>query len=206
MACNTSIVSVNCLFALYFTDAGLSSQTSSNPEVKALVRWLKSVPVDQDTINKVNSIDLQLLFLLTALFFHSGLCRIAHLPTAHPHVFVFISSWSLMSSPWTACFAWPPGMTWHTVESGEHHSHCSRPTWERNDEGIALRGFWLQKPVQSALLVRISSQSPTGVFLSRLPNPVLISLFRGGMLCRVWAAITAHRNTQLSEDGEDTPL
>ncbi|XP_041649487.1 mitogen-activated protein kinase kinase kinase 5 [Cheilinus undulatus] len=34
-------------------DAELSVQKSSNPEVKALVRWLKSVPVDQDTIEKL---------------------------------------------------------------------------------------------------------------------------------------------------------
>ncbi|XP_074540112.1 mitogen-activated protein kinase kinase kinase 5 [Halichoeres trimaculatus] len=32
-----------------------ASQKSSNPEVKALVRWLKSVPVDQDTIDKLVS-------------------------------------------------------------------------------------------------------------------------------------------------------
>lgn len=36
-------------------DGELASRTSSDPEVKALVLWLKSVPVDQNTIDKVNS-------------------------------------------------------------------------------------------------------------------------------------------------------
>ncbi|XP_022075321.2 mitogen-activated protein kinase kinase kinase 5 [Acanthochromis polyacanthus] len=36
-------------------DGELTSKKSSNPERKALVRWLKSVPVDQDTIDKLLS-------------------------------------------------------------------------------------------------------------------------------------------------------
>ncbi|XP_073340974.1 mitogen-activated protein kinase kinase kinase 5 [Pagrus major] len=45
-------------------DGGLASQTKSNPEVKALVRWLKSVPVDRDTINKLLSHEFTLDCLL----------------------------------------------------------------------------------------------------------------------------------------------
>lgn len=43
------------LWSLCIIDGGLALQKNSNPEVKALVRWLKSALVDQDTINKVNS-------------------------------------------------------------------------------------------------------------------------------------------------------
>ncbi|KAM8735760.1 mitogen-activated protein kinase kinase kinase 5 isoform 1-T1 [Acanthopagrus schlegelii] len=45
-------------------DGGLASQTNSNPEVKALVRWLKSVLIDQDTINKLLSHEFTLDCLL----------------------------------------------------------------------------------------------------------------------------------------------
>uniref|UniRef100_UPI003AAD996C mitogen-activated protein kinase kinase kinase 5 n=1 Tax=Centroberyx gerrardi TaxID=166262 RepID=UPI003AAD996C len=91
------------------TDDGQSLQRSSNPEVKALVRWLKAVPVDQDTIDKLLSHEFTLDCLL--------------------------------------CMA------------------C------RDD--------------------------------------LMYSGIRGGMLCRVWAAITACRKTQLSthtEESEDTVL
>lgn len=47
-------------------DVELASQKSSRPEKKALARWLKTVPVDQDTINKVNSAKAQL-----CLFFNT---------------------------------------------------------------------------------------------------------------------------------------
>ncbi|XP_026227916.1 mitogen-activated protein kinase kinase kinase 5 [Anabas testudineus] len=86
-----------------------SSQKSSDPEVKALVRWLKSVPVDQNTIDKLLSHE----FTLDCLLY---------------------------------------------MASRDDLIYC----------GI-----------------------------------------RGGMLCRIWAAITAHRKTQLSphnEDSEDTLL
>ncbi|XP_071392057.1 mitogen-activated protein kinase kinase kinase 5 [Centroberyx affinis] len=46
------------------TDDGWSPQRSSNPEVKALVRWLKAVPVDQDTIDKLLSHEFTLDSLL----------------------------------------------------------------------------------------------------------------------------------------------
>ncbi|KAM7383136.1 hypothetical protein PAMP_002818 [Pampus punctatissimus] len=36
-------------------DAWMASQKSSNPDVQAMVRWLKAIPVDQDTINKLLS-------------------------------------------------------------------------------------------------------------------------------------------------------
>lgn len=90
-------------------DGGLASQKRSNPEVKALVRWLKSVPVDQDTIDKL----LYHEFTLDCLFY---------------------------------------------MASRDDLMYC----------GI-----------------------------------------RGGMLCRIWAAITARRKAQLSthnEDSEDTLL
>ncbi|XP_035528751.1 mitogen-activated protein kinase kinase kinase 5 isoform X2 [Morone saxatilis] len=90
-------------------DGGLASQKSSNPEVKALVHWLKSVPVDQDTIDKLLSHE----FTLDCLLY---------------------------------------------IASRDDLMYC----------GI-----------------------------------------RGGMLCRIWAAITARRKTQLSthnEDSEDTLL
>ncbi|XP_029928607.1 mitogen-activated protein kinase kinase kinase 5 [Myripristis murdjan] len=45
-------------------DHGLSSHRSSNPEVKALIRWLKAVPVDQDTIDKLLSHEFTLDCLL----------------------------------------------------------------------------------------------------------------------------------------------
>ncbi|XP_034553721.1 mitogen-activated protein kinase kinase kinase 5 [Notolabrus celidotus] len=90
-------------------DGELALQKSSNPEVKTLVRWLKSVPVDQDTIDKL-------------------LC----------HGFTF---------------------------------DC---------------------------LLHIASR-----------DDLMYCGIRGGMLCRVWAAITARRKKQLSthnEDSEDTTL
>ncbi|XP_054476974.1 mitogen-activated protein kinase kinase kinase 5 [Anoplopoma fimbria] len=90
-------------------DGGLATQKGLNPEVKALVRWLKSVPVDEDTINKLLSHE----FTLDCLFY---------------------------------------------MASREDLMYCE---------------------------------------------------IRGGMLCRVWAAITARRKTQLSthsEDSEDTLL
>ncbi|KAA8591771.1 hypothetical protein FQN60_017145, partial [Etheostoma spectabile] len=88
---------------------GVTSQKGSNPDVKALVCWLESVPVDQDTINKL----LSHAFTLDCLFY---------------------------------------------VASRDDLMYC----------GI-----------------------------------------RGGMLCRIWAAIAARRKTQLSthnEDSEDTLL
>uniref|UniRef100_A0A8C4GMU1 mitogen-activated protein kinase kinase kinase n=1 Tax=Dicentrarchus labrax TaxID=13489 RepID=A0A8C4GMU1_DICLA len=97
------------LLSLHIIDDGLASQKSSNPEVKALVRWLKSVPVDQDTIDKLLSHE----FTLDCLLY---------------------------------------------IASRDDLMYC----------GI-----------------------------------------RGGMLCRIWAAITARRKTQLSthnEDSEDTLL
>ncbi|XP_037641552.1 mitogen-activated protein kinase kinase kinase 5 isoform X3 [Sebastes umbrosus] len=90
-------------------DGEVATQKDSNPEVKALVHWLKSVPVDQDTINKLLSHE----FTLDCLFYMAS----------------------------------------------------------RDD--------------------------------------LMYSGIRGGMLCRVWAAITARRKTQLSthnEDSEDTLL
>ncbi|XP_044064371.1 mitogen-activated protein kinase kinase kinase 5 isoform X2 [Siniperca chuatsi] len=45
-------------------DGELASQKSSNPEVKALVHWLKSIPVDQDTIDKLLSHEFTLDCLL----------------------------------------------------------------------------------------------------------------------------------------------
>ncbi|KAL7394286.1 hypothetical protein ABVT39_023678 [Epinephelus coioides] len=90
-------------------DGGSASQKRANPEVKSLVRWLKSVPVDQDTIDKL----LYHEFTLDCLFY---------------------------------------------MASRDDLMYC----------GI-----------------------------------------RGGMLCRIWAAIAARRKAQLSthnEDSEDTPL
>ncbi|XP_076594261.1 mitogen-activated protein kinase kinase kinase 5 [Chaetodon auriga] len=90
-------------------DGRSASRTGLNPEAKAMVRWLKSIPVDQDTINKLLSHEFTLDCLLH-------------------------------------------------MASRDDLMYC----------GI-----------------------------------------RGGMLCRVWAAITARRKTQLSthnEDSEDTLL
>ncbi|XP_070691759.1 mitogen-activated protein kinase kinase kinase 5 [Pempheris klunzingeri] len=42
----------------------LNTQKSSNPEVKAMVRWLKSITVDQDTIDKLRSHEFTLDCLL----------------------------------------------------------------------------------------------------------------------------------------------
>ncbi|CAB1333553.1 unnamed protein product [Coregonus sp. 'balchen'] len=47
------------------TDTELSLQISSNPEVKSLVFWLKAIPVDQDTIDKLLSHEFTLDCLLT---------------------------------------------------------------------------------------------------------------------------------------------
>ncbi|XP_029307843.1 mitogen-activated protein kinase kinase kinase 5 [Cottoperca gobio] len=46
-------------------DGGLAAQKGSRTEVRALVRWLESVPVDQDTINKLLSHE----FTLDCLFY-----------------------------------------------------------------------------------------------------------------------------------------
>lgn len=51
----------------------LASQMDSDPEAKALVCWLKSVPVDQDTINKVKVTKAHPLF-----------------PPQHPHTHTHI--------------------------------------------------------------------------------------------------------------------
>ncbi|KAG7475546.1 mitogen-activated protein kinase kinase kinase 5-like [Solea senegalensis] len=45
-------------------DGGKASRKMSNPEAKTLVRWLKSVPVDQDTIDKLLSHEFTLDCLL----------------------------------------------------------------------------------------------------------------------------------------------
>ncbi|KAI4811320.1 hypothetical protein KUCAC02_014232 [Chaenocephalus aceratus] len=45
-------------------DGGLAKRKGSNPEVRALVRWLESVPVDKDTINKLRSHEFTLDCLL----------------------------------------------------------------------------------------------------------------------------------------------
>ncbi|XP_076008745.1 mitogen-activated protein kinase kinase kinase 5 [Genypterus blacodes] len=90
-------------------DDGLPQKTSSNTEVKAMVRWLKTIPVNQDTIDKLVSHEFTLDCLL--------------------------------------------------------HMAC------RDD--------------------------------------LMYCSIRGGMLCRIWAAITARRQTRLSthtEDSEDTVL
>eukprot|EP00063_Salmo_salar_P047410 XP_014022245.1 PREDICTED: mitogen-activated protein kinase kinase kinase 5-like [Salmo salar] len=47
------------------TDTELSLQISSNPEVKSLVCWLKAIPVDQDTIDKLLYHEFTLDCLLT---------------------------------------------------------------------------------------------------------------------------------------------
>lgn len=65
-------------FPLLVADGDPESQVTSNPEVKTLVDWLKSVPVDQDTISKVNSLLLLLCCLLSS---HSLMCR-THVLTA----------------------------------------------------------------------------------------------------------------------------
>lgn len=41
------------MYVMFVIDA---SQRSSGPEVKALVHWLQSVPVDQNTTDKVNCV------------------------------------------------------------------------------------------------------------------------------------------------------
>lgn len=41
----------------YVLDKELASRKNSKPETKALVRWLKSIQVDQDTIDKVTLTD-----------------------------------------------------------------------------------------------------------------------------------------------------
>ncbi|XP_019122694.2 mitogen-activated protein kinase kinase kinase 5 [Larimichthys crocea] len=55
---------IDALKSAAVTEDGLASQKSSNPEVKALVHWLKSVPVDQDTIDKLLSHEFTLDCLL----------------------------------------------------------------------------------------------------------------------------------------------
>lgn len=68
---------------LCIIDVELASQKSSRPEKKALARWLKTVPVDQDTINKVNSAKAQLcLFFFTPL----RLFGVTHPPGINPHL------------------------------------------------------------------------------------------------------------------------
>lgn len=69
---------------LCIIDVELASQKSSRPEKKALARWLKTVPVDQDTINKVNSAKAQLclFFFFTPL----RLLRVTHPPGINPHL------------------------------------------------------------------------------------------------------------------------
>lgn len=59
------------LMLLLVADGDLESRVTSNSEVKALVDWLKSIPVDQDTISKVSA----LLLLFCRLLFHSLMCR-----------------------------------------------------------------------------------------------------------------------------------
>lgn len=75
MCCNASRSSYCC--PLLIADADPESRVTSNSEVKALVDWLKSIPVDQDTISKVSPLLLCFSFLL----FHSFTCRI-HVFTA----------------------------------------------------------------------------------------------------------------------------
>ncbi|TKS82388.1 Mitogen-activated protein kinase kinase kinase 5 [Collichthys lucidus] len=55
---------IDALKSAAVTEDGAASQKSSNPEVKALVHWLKSVPVDQDTIDKLLSHEFTLDCLL----------------------------------------------------------------------------------------------------------------------------------------------
>nr|XP_020489151.1 mitogen-activated protein kinase kinase kinase 5-like [Labrus bergylta] len=73
-------------------DGGKAQQKSSNPEAKALVRWLKSVPVDQDTINKLlfHEFTLDCLLLIDSRddLMYCGirggmLCRVWTAITAH---------------------------------------------------------------------------------------------------------------------------
>ncbi len=91
-------------YSLFFIDAELASKTSSNPEVKALVSWLESIPVGQDTINKVNSAEAQTSFEFThAAGWYYSL-------SVHTCGILF-SSCSLMSSPWTHFSTWPLEMT-----------------------------------------------------------------------------------------------
>lgn len=67
-------------------DEESASQKSSDPEVMALVHWLKSVPVDQDTIDKVNSMKPSLVFLPLFLFRGWFDNTHPHPPTVNPHV------------------------------------------------------------------------------------------------------------------------
>uniref|UniRef100_A0AAX7UTB8 mitogen-activated protein kinase kinase kinase n=1 Tax=Astatotilapia calliptera TaxID=8154 RepID=A0AAX7UTB8_ASTCA len=125
----------------------------SRPEKKALARWLKTVPVDQDTINKVNSAKAQLcLFFFFFFFFFITplrLLRVTHPPGINPHL-------------------------------------CD-PVFQ-----LLAHEFTLD------CLLRMAAK-----------DDLMYCGIRGGMLCRIWAAVTAYRKTQLSthnEDSEDTLL
>ncbi|XP_062278112.1 mitogen-activated protein kinase kinase kinase 5 [Scomber scombrus] len=71
---------------------------------------------------------------------------------------------------------------------------------------------WLQAiPVDQGTINKLLSHEFTLDCLLHIAcrDDLMYCGIRGGMLCRIWAAITAHRKTQLSmhnEDSEDTPL
>lgn len=106
------------LISFYNIDGELASQKSSDPEVMALVHWLKSIPVDQDTIDKVNSMKPRLVSLsLSVSLFRGRSIILIHIHPLLIHTCVILfSSCSLMSSPWTVSSTWPQGMIWHIVE------------------------------------------------------------------------------------------
>lgn len=67
--CSASRSSQYC--PLLVADGDLESRVTSDSDVKALVDWLKSVPVDQDTISKVSSP----LLLRRCILLHSFMSR-----------------------------------------------------------------------------------------------------------------------------------
>lgn len=194
------------------TDGDLASRISSDPEVKTVVQWLKSVPVDQDTISKVNSF---FFFSPRSWFWCYSLCGLttpvwscflAALPRVH------------LGLPPAHGLQGRPDVLWNKV-SCLHASPVTPPVHAETDkkkkqqEDVTFRDDGAKK-TPSTSLGRVASQKCPLVCVRRsfflfffFVTPCCC--FRGGMLCRIWAAITARRKTQLSAhnaESEDTLL
>lgn len=153
-------------------DGELASRTSSDPEVKALVLWLKSVPVDQNTIDKVNS----------SFFFNTWGCLVlliyplCGLTTPVWSCFLVALSWvHLGLSHLHGLQGWLD-VLWNKV-SRHHTSPSHHPSIQKCKKGLPSEVVVQKRRTSSTSLFWVPSKSPGGVWHrsfvtlhSNLPN------------------------------------
>lgn len=141
------------LRSLSITDDSLVSQTNSDPEAKALVCWLKSIPVDQDTINKV---------------------KVTEAHHSHPHTHTHKDTWynihlcvpvfQLLSHRFTLdcllCLASRDDLMYSGIRWAVCTHHLCLPFDTRKEKWMLPSELMMQKKDKSVLLTEYTSKFP----------------------------------------------